>query len=308
MGVEQIDLIKEFKQTLHLTRMSPSAVSQYPRVVGLLYHFVEGDLLGVTEEVLVKYLAHLREKELSQVTIARYFTIISRFYDFLVIKKYIKASPITSAFRSFYRKPHGKSHDVSQRRQCITVQQAKTLVESILDPMDAAVVLLLMKTGLRRAELSKLDVEDVDLENMTIIVNPTGKRSNEIVYFDLETEIVLEKWSKLREKMNKNGIQALFLGRTGNRLSPPAINKIVKKHAEVVGLHDPESKRLDKRLTAHSLRHYFSTRMREAGMSREFVMELRGDSTHDAIDDYIHIDKKKLKEAYMGLVPQLELF
>jgi len=161
---------------------------------------------------------------------------------------------------------------------------------------------------LRRHELSSLNVDDVDLKNMTIHVNPTGKRSNEIVYYDLETSIILDRWLKLREKINKNGSPALFLGRTGNRLSPPTINKIVKKHAEVVGLHDPKSKRLDKRLSAHALRHYFSTRLREAGVPREFVKELRGDTGTDAIDAYLHIDKKKLKEAYMGLVPQLDLF
>jgi integrase/recombinase XerD len=305
--VAQIDLINEFKQTLYLSGMSPSAVSQYPRVVGLLYDFVGGDLLGVTEEVLVRYLADLRGKKLSQVSITRYFTILGIFYDFLVVKKYITASPITSAFRRFYLKLHGKNHDVSQRRQCITVEQAKMLVESILDPMDAAVVLLLIKTGIRRHELSELNVEDVDLENMTIHVNPTGKRSNEIVYYDLETSIVLKKWLTQREKLNKNGLPALFLGKTGNRLSPPAINLIVIKHAEVVGLHDPKSKRLDKRLTPHSLRHYFSTRLREAGMPREYVMELRGDAGADAIDTYYHIDKKKLQKSYLDCVPQFGL-
>jgi integrase/recombinase XerD len=209
-------------------------------------------------------------------------------------------------FRRLYLKSH-KRHDVAQRRQCPTVEQAKLLVQSILDPKELAVVVLLLKTGMRRHELSELNVESLDLKNMIIHVQPTGKRSNEILYYDLETSIVLERWLKVREKLNKNKLDALFLDHFGNRLSGEAIYKIVIKHATAVGLHDPNSKRLDKRLTAHSLRHYFSTRMREAGMSREYVMELRGDSTHDAIDAYIHIDKKKLQEDYLALVPPLDL-
>jgi len=40
-------------------------------------------------------------------------------------------------------------------------------------------------------------------------------------------------------------------------------------------------------------------------MPREFIKELRGDSRHEAIDIYNHIDKKVLKESYMAHIPQL---
>jgi site-specific recombinase XerD len=45
--------------------------------------------------------------------------------------------------------------------------------------------------------------------------------------------------------------------------------------------------------------------LRRAGMSREFIQELRGDVRRDAIDIYDHIDKKELKESYLAHIPQL---
>lgn len=307
VGMEQMSLIDEFKQDLRVVGLSWSAIDQYPRIIRLLYEFTGGDLLGVTEDILVRYLGHLRTKNLSHATIKHYFATFGVFYDFLVMKKYIAVNPVTSAFRKHYLNRSLKKHDASQRRQCITVEQAKMLVESILDVKELALVVLGLKTGLRRTEISTLCVEDVDMKNMVIHVQPTRKRSNEIIYFDRETQVVLGQWLALREKRNKNHISALFLERFGNRLSSKAVNEIVVKHATVVGLHDPKSKRLDRQLTAYSLRHFFSTRIREAGMPREFVMELRGDSSANAFDIYYHIDRKRLQQSYLNTIPQFGL-
>lgn len=198
-----------------------------------------------------------------------------------------------------------KAHDASQRLQCITIPQAKQLVESILEPKEKVVVLLLLKTGLRRHELSELDINSVDLANLTIHIKPTAKRAGEIVYVDEETTNVISKWLKIRERENKNNDPALFSDRFQNRLSPNAIREIVVKHATAEGLHDPNSDRLEAKLTPHSLRHYFSSRLRESGCPREIVQILRGDAGTDAIDTYLHFDQASIKSAYLDYVPKL---
>jgi site-specific recombinase XerD len=304
MDVEAI--IDEFREHLETRDLSDDVIQQYPVYIKALSTYVEGDLLGINEDVLVRYIAHLKKNKVKPSSIRRYFAVFNTFFEFLVFKKYITVNPITPMFKKLYLKSR-KSHDVSQRRQCPTVEQVRLLVQGILDPKELAVVVLLAKTGMLRHEVSELDVSNLDLKEMVIHVQPTGKRSNEILYYDLETSIVLDRWLCLREKLNKKKIKALFLDHSGNRLSGEAINEIVVKHAIAVGLHDPTSKQLNKRLTAHSLRHYFSTRMGEAGMPRNFVMELRGDSPHDAIDLYTHIDKKELQQSYLDYAPELGL-
>ena len=79
----------------------------------------------------------------------------------------------------------------------------------------------------------------------------------------------------------------------------------VTKAAELVGLHNPTSDRTEDHFSPHCCRHWFTMHLRRAGMSREFIQELRGDVMREAIDIYDHIDLKELKESYLAHIPQL---
>lgn len=305
---DQAALIVAFKADLKDRNLSADTVTQYPQYVHTFYDFTGGNLLGVDDETLIRYLAHLRQRGLGQSTIKRYFASLAAFYDFLMFKKQIAANPVSSMFRKRYLKDR-KTHDTSQRRQCITVDQAKLLVGSILDNRERAVVVLLLKTGMRRHELSELDLDDVDLPNQVIRLKPTAKRSFETAFIDDETIFVLNRWIKLREKDNKKQIPALFLDKFGNRLSKQAIARIVRKHAAVVGLHDPNStrKQLQKRFSSHCCRHFWATAMFDAGMSREMIKKLRGDSQQEAVDGYYDLTIAKLKARYLACIPKLDI-
>jgi integrase/recombinase XerD len=304
--MDQTRLIADFKSDLMTRGLSADTIKSYPLYAKRLYDF-SGDLLTVNEGVLSKYLSYLRnEEKVGFTSIRRYFAALGTFFDFLVFMRYISVNPITSVFKKRYLRSY-KSHDPMQRRQCISIEQARLFVESILNPRERAAVVLLLKTGIRRKELSELDLIDVDMKNRIIRIKPTGKRSNEIVFFDEETAKVLGKWLVRREKSNKKGSPALFLDSFGNRLSPNSLNIMFAKYASSAGLHNPKSPRLEDRLSPHCCRHYFTTTMLEAGMPREYVMELRGDSPSAAVDLYHHIDRKKLQKSYLECVPQLGL-
>jgi integrase/recombinase XerD len=303
--MDQVELIEQFRADLTLRGLSRDTVLQYPWYVRALFEFNDGDLLGVNDKILGRYLYHLKERDLGLPTIKRYFVGLSTFYEFLTYKKYIGANPVTPV-RRHYMNAY-KNHDASQRRKCISLEEARLLVNSILDPKEKAVTLLLLKTGIRRRELSTLNLSDVDMENMTIRLRPTGKGSNEVVYFDEETAKILNKWLIRRERLNKNKIAALFLDKYGNRLSADAVNHVVTKHAKVTGLHNLKSDQLCDRFGPHACRHWFTTVLIEAGMPREYVKELRGDAKHDAVDIYNHIDRRKLQKSYLDCIPQLGL-
>jgi integrase/recombinase XerD len=91
----------------------------------------------------------------------------------------------------------------------------------------------------------------------------------------------------------------------GARITKRSIEEIIEKHAERVGLHDPKSGRPEERFTPHCCSHWFVTHLLRAGMSRDFVKELRGDTRGEAIDIYSHIDKKELMESYLAHIQQL---
>jgi len=150
-----------------------------------------------------------------------------------------------------------------------------------------------------------LNVSDVDLIENKIRLKPTAKRSNRTVFFDDEAAFILRRWLRVREGINRRKSPALFLSTWGLRASWNDICLVVTKAAVRVGLHNPESKRMEDHFSSHCCRHFFTTHLRWAGMRREFIQELRGDGRKEAIDIYNHIDLKELKEAYLAAIPQL---
>lgn len=68
------------------------------------------------------------------------------------------------------------------------------LVNSILDPRDKAMAVVLAKTGIRRGELLKIDVGDVNWQDYSITLKSIPKRSNRVVFFDDECALVLKRW------------------------------------------------------------------------------------------------------------------
>ena len=231
------------------------------------------------------------------------FSAISSFYDYLIEEELILTNPVRSIQKRYLRAY--KNSDESQMRRIISVEEASRLVSSILDTRDRAIMLILLKTGIRCSELTSLDLENVDLKEQTLRLKPTAKRSNRLVYFDNEATTALSRWIKVRQDRNTKNCSALFLSKPGTRLERRGVLMLVTKIAKNVGLHDPSSPRMEEHFSPHNCRHWFTTHLIRSGMPRDFVKELRGDIRHEAIDIYNHIDKKELRESYLAHIPQL---
>lgn len=287
-------------------------IDNYESCLRIFYIFIEKSLMNVDIDDLTEFLAYLKNKKnknkenYSYSTISRYFSAINSFYSFMEFKKYIKRN-IVPQFIKWYLSPFKRKRysNVGSRRKLISVEEMSMLVNSIMDPRDKSVALLAAKTGLRRLELSNIDVEDINWMEQCIHLKPTSKRSNLDVFFDDECARMLKRWMVSRENRANNGTKALFLNERGGRLGRNAIYELVVKHATKVGLHNPNSYKIQDRFTMHCCRHWFTTWLIRNGMNREYVKELRGDSRNEAIDIYHHIDRKELRDSYLVHIPQL---
>ena len=258
--------------------------------------------LNVDRDDLRAFLAQLKDKGLKFSTIEVIYTSLSAFYEFLIIEELVEYNPILP-FRKYYLRRYKNDND-SEIRKLISIEDASRLVNSILDSRDKCILVLLFKTGMRVGELSSLDVNDVDLDEGIVRLKIKKKRTNRVLFLDKEAIVVLHNWLAARKKRKCAESQALFLSKTGTRITKRTIENAIEKHAERVGLHNPGA-RLEERFTPHCCRHWFVTHLLRAGMSRDFVKELRGDTRGEAIDIYNHIDKKELRESYLAHIPQL---
>ena len=258
--------------------------------------------LNTDRDDLRDFLAHLKTKGLKFRTIDAIYTSLSAFYEFLIIEGLVEYNPVLP-FRKYYLRRYKKDND-SETRKLISVEDASKLVNSILDTRDRCILVLLFKTGMRVGELTSLDVDDIDLDKGQVTLKLKKKRTNRVLFLDNEAIAILERWLVARKNRKGWEGQALFLSKIGTRITKRTVENSIERHAERVGLHKPGA-RLEDRFTPHCCRHWFVTHLLRAGMSRDFVKELRGDARGEAIDIYNHIDKKELKESYLAHIPQL---
>jgi integrase/recombinase XerC len=152
---EIANLIAQFQADCELRGLA--STDDYVRCTREFASFVSErgkDVLNIHKEDLKAFLAKMKEKKLKQRTIDRKLVCLSTFYTFLIDEGHLISNPILP-FRRRYLKNIDTKND-GEIRQIISVSDASRLVNSILDTRDRAIVILLLKTGLRRTELTRL--------------------------------------------------------------------------------------------------------------------------------------------------------
>jgi len=299
------DILDAFHQDLELRGLAENTIKRHTHAMKRydLWCSERGrDVAKAEESDILGYLSSMRAKKMRVASMQQNFASLSVFFSWLARKKAIPANPIPELMQ-IYLRPY---KDESRRRQLISVEDAAKMVRATIDIRDRAILLLFLKTGIRRGELVSLDLDEVDLAAGKIELKPTGKRSNRIVLFDEECSRALARWLKSREMRFKKGEQtALFISGKGLRLESSSVDRLVRTAAERVGLHDPASVKLEDKFCPHCCRHWHATHLLRAGMPREYVKWLRGDVMKEAIDIYNHLDENDVRKSYLAHIPQL---
>ena len=299
--------IEGFCEDCRLRGMTRESIRRYRSSLLTFSEFLSengGRRQRVDMETLKGYLRYLREeRKVSFATMENNFSALAAFYDYLIFEGRATTN-IVLPFRKRYLRRYKNDYNDPERR-LLSVEEMGRLVNSIMDPRDKAIAVVLAKTGVRRGELLKLDVDDIGWEDCSIKLKPAPKRSNRVVFFDDECAVVLRRWLRVREKLNPK-TKALFVSYQNLiRLSRNGAWKAVVKYARRLGFHNPDSPRLEDHFGPHCFRHWFTTWLRRNGMPREFIQELRGDKRREAIDIYDHIDRDELRKMYLACIPKL---
>ena len=290
-------LIEEFCEDCRLRNMTEETIRRYRSSLKIFLNFLSKEKLTIKDvdnHTLREFLYYVRfGRRVKQKTVENYFSALATFYDYLTFEGITPTNPILPFRKRYLRRYKNEPNDPPKRIP--TVEEVSKLVNSILDPRDKAIITLLAKTGIRRGELLRIDVDDINWEEYSITLKATPKRSNRTVFFDDECAILLKRWLKTREKLNPK-TKALFINyQSGKRIDRNTVYRVVTEHAKRLGLNW---------LHPHLFRHFFTTYMVRAGMPREYVKELRGDRRREAVDLYYRIDMEELRKAYLSLVPK----
>jgi len=210
---------------------------------------------------------------------------IRRFFSFLLSKEYIETNPATNleSIKTAQKSPEYLSHE--QYTALINVIKTEKSKPYYIQ-RDLMIVELLLKTGLRRAEITGLNVADVDMSKQKIKVKRKGNYEAEVMIHPK----LKEDLADYLRTINRKPHEPLFMSKRGNRLSPSSVWYLVKSYAKNAGLN--------KKVTVHSLRHTFATSLLSEAMPLPYIQKLMGHRSPQTTSRYLHVQDNELSEAF----------
>lgn len=297
-----MDLVEGFIQDCQARGLTGHTIETYASNVRAFMH-VYNEPRNVNLEELRDFLGDLRARGYTGSTLKGYFSSISAFFEYLMIEGTISSNPVIPFRRRYLRIK--TQYNGENTRQLASLEQMRELINLAQRVILAKTMMLfLAKTGLRRGELIAMDIQDINLEKMEFRVKPKAKRSNRLGFLDHETAAALREYLDWREPRARD--QALWITPGGARVTRNYVYITVTTYASRLGLHNPHGA-MNEKFTPHCFRHFFTTMLRRAGMSREFIQELRGDRRKEAVDIYDHIDLEELRRSYLECIPYLNV-
>jgi site-specific recombinase XerD len=160
---------------------------------------------------------------------------------------------------------------------------------------DLAIIDLLLASGLRVSELSKLNREDIDSDTREFTVRGKGNKDR-LVFVTKNCMNTISNYLSARS----DNLQPLFIqysrfseaSRDGDyrRLTPRSIQRLLAKYGKHAGIKT--------NVSPHKLRHTYATRLLTNGADIRSVQMLLGHSDISTTQIYTHLTDKELRSAY----------
>jgi len=218
-----------------------------------------------------------------------------------------------SALRSFFKYLHVKKNlidtnpaaDLDGPKKKASLPKYLNLEESILllktvygdtesqnRRRDFAIVTLFLNCGMRLSELIGINLTDISVDWQTIIVTGKGNKKREVFLNDACRQ-ALYPYMKIRLQITpeKGSEKALFLSRSGRRISNKTVQAMIYKYLTMAGLGG-------RGLSVHKLRHTAATLMyQEGGVDVRVLQELLGHAQLSTTQIYTHVSNQNVKAA-----------
>lgn len=332
--------IAYFLQDLTYHGRSERTRNAYGRVLDRFDAFLDDEFGGggVTAADHRECLAwvHDLRGDASDSTVATYASYLNRFFDYMTQVGVIEANPMAIVMAEME-----EGIDADPTRRDVSIPEMRRFVRKVTHPLDRAIVVTLLKTGMRVGELCNLDLRDLTLAESearaSYAVDPRGqlnghdrtlfvaagilrgeliggeertasnkRKRSTLVPIDDELACVLEHWLAVRPDA-VSPAEPLFLSTRdawGERLTAEMVRSIVTEYAREMGWYRTGGGAREN-VTPHYFRHFFTTHLRDQTGDRGIVKYLRGDVADDVIDTYTHNWGDRVCEVYEASIYSL---
>ncbi|WP_428081257.1 site-specific tyrosine recombinase/integron integrase [Candidatus Avelusimicrobium alvi] len=250
----------------------------------------QDDLRHFTSANIRSFLAALQTKnDPARNTVLRKIASLRSFAAFLLTQGKLERNP-------FKLLPAPKREKILPK--FLSEQETDRLLETAANSKhfaarDKALFELMYSSGLRRSEVTGLNIKDVDYFNGIVKVFGKGAKERLVPVTDAALD-ALKIYLACRK--NPQPDDALFLNKNGKRLTGDGLAYIFKNTA--IASH------LARKVTPHSLRHSFATHLLNNGCDLRSLQEMLGHKSLSATQVYTHVSLEKLKSVYEHAHPK----
>jgi integrase/recombinase XerD len=172
----------------------------------------------------------------------------------------------------------------------------KRLLAAVHDVRDRAMILVMLRTGLRIGEVLDLKISDVQLIDRKLLIYEGEKNHiGRTVCLSADALEALQQWLFIRDP----NIEILFYSRRRRSMAYTTARERFIKYLK-------RAKLAHKRYTLHSLRHTFATELLNAGMRLECLQQLLGHSSLEMTLRYARLSDKTREEEYFKAMAIIE--
>ena len=267
-------MLKKFLATKRIEGIAESTLLRYAEENKKLIRFLGKPLYEVSTYDIRFYLSYRREnsgKKLGNRTLDGMRRCYSSFFSWLSAEGLIGRNPCAAIKQIKYRKEVKKPYSAAEMEK---------LRRACANKRDLALLDFLYCTGCRVSEVARLNIDDIDFENMECTVLGKGNKER-TVYLSEVAAMNLGEYLASRE----DGNEALFTGKGTERLGKNGIEVLLKK-AGVINVHP------------HRYRRTLATNLLDRGMNIQDVAVILGHADLKTTQVYCYISQKNVKNAY----------
>jgi integrase/recombinase XerD len=241
----------------------------------------------LAREDLEAFIEHLQNLGLQASTVSSRVKQLKAFIRFLIEEGVLQPQVLSKRLTIKAPEPLPRAIPPEDLRGVLVV---------IEDPRDRAMILVLLRTGMRIGELLATTVNEVLLEERKVLIFEAEKnRLGRVVYFSDDARDALRAWFQSRDPRK----DYLFYAQGKNTMSYTTARMIFYRYLLKAGLGH-------KGYTLHSLRHTFATELLNAGMRLECLQLLLGHASLQMTRRYARLSDKTREEEYFKAMERIE--
>ena len=276
-------------------RYSPNTLISYRKDLEdfslfLLETEAHQDLVKVDKKIIRNFMVYLGEKKIAKRSINRKLSSLRSFYLFLLKVGEIKTSPLENiqSLKFFAEKqiPFSEEEMADQQREVNRPAKKSLLKELIVET--------LYQTGIRRAELVNLLLENVDFSKSEVKVIGKGNKAR-VIPISKKLSTLMAEYLLIRKPLEAY-TEYFFINAKGKKLNDKFVYSTVNTYLSLV-----TSK---KKKSPHILRHSFATHVLEYGAEISKVKMIMGHSSLASTQVYTSANIEQLKKVFNSAHPR----